>query len=240
MIVPPRLLATLTLCAAAATAVADEPPLRVVELFTSHGCSSCPPADKLLGQLIEGDESLIALEYHVDYWNRLVHGGDGNWVDPFSDPAWTMRQREYDMVGLDGRRGVYTPQMIVNGSYAAVGSDAARVVSALAEAGPAQADVDIERAGDDYRISVRADMADGADILLVRFKDRASTEITAGENRHRTIVNHHIVMSVDRLGRIDGDATSSFTVGASEAGQGCAVLVQDPMLSPILGAAACP
>ena len=105
---------------------------RVIELFTSHGCSSCPSADRLLGELIEADPGLVALEYHVDYWNSLVHGGDGNFVDPFSDAAWSLRQRAYDGVALGGRQGIYTPQAILDGAYAAVGSDRARIGAVLA------------------------------------------------------------------------------------------------------------
>ena len=104
---------------------------RVIELFTSHGCSSCPPADRLLGELIEAEPDLVALEFHVDYWNSLVHGGDGNFVDPFSSPDWSLRQRAYDGVALAGRGGLYTPQAIVDGAFAAVGSDRARIGQAL-------------------------------------------------------------------------------------------------------------
>jgi len=228
-------------CAAPAAVAADGKPLRVIELFTSHGCSSCPPADELLGRLIERQPELVALEYHVDYWNRLVHGADGNWIDPFSHADWTMRQREYDMANLRGRRGVYTPQMIVNGRFAAVGSDAGRIAMALDDAPLSLVDVRIDAQQGAYAVTVSGDMAVGADILLIRYQDRATTRITGGENRHRTLVNHHVVLSHEALGRLDGEQEEQrFSVAASDEGQGCAVLVQDRMMSPIFGAARCP
>jgi len=215
-------------------------PLRVLELFTSHGCSSCPPADELLGRLIDERADLIALEYHVDYWNRLVHGADGNWVDPFSDADWTLRQRAYDMAALDGRRGVYTPQAIVNGAYAAVGSDAGRIAWALDGTQLPMVAVRIEPAGERYAVTVDADMADGAEIVLLRYRLRADTRVTGGENRHRTLVNHHVVLTRESLGRVDTEQPLRFSIAAPGEGRGCAVLVQDRMMRPILGAARCP
>jgi len=89
--------------------------LAVVELFTSQGCYSCPPADEFLGELAER-ENIIALSCHVTYWNYI------GWKDTFSRRFCDDRQRQYQSVLLDGRRGVYTPQMVVNGRYAGVGS----------------------------------------------------------------------------------------------------------------------
>src|SRR5262245_2326035 len=90
----------------------------VVELFTSQGCSSCPPADRLLGELVRdgaiADRPVIALSFHVDYWNRL------GWTDPFSRPAWSARQQAYADAMRDGR--VYTPQLVIAGRSHVVGS----------------------------------------------------------------------------------------------------------------------
>ena len=94
----------------------------VVELFTSQGCYSCPPAEKLLGELIENDPDLVALEFHVDYWDSLVYGSHGSHKDPFSDKENTYRQQLYNHASLGGQRGVFTPQMVINGRYATVGS----------------------------------------------------------------------------------------------------------------------
>src|SRR5579872_1033847 len=106
-----------------AEARADELPtspggIAVVELFTSEGCSSCPPADLALADLERQSRAVYALEFHVDYWDRL------GWPDRFSSPDWTRRQREY--AEAFGARGLYTPQMIVGGTDAFTGSDRAR------------------------------------------------------------------------------------------------------------------
>ncbi len=225
---------------------------RVIELYTSHGCSSCPAADELLGELIEAHAdagNLVALEFHVDYWNELVHGGDGNFVDPFSHAAWSGRQRDYARAGLDGRPGVYTPQVVIDGRAAFVGSDARRIDEALAA--PAATtpglSVAVARAGSgDDALSVSVDASDYAmgtdalDVMLVRYAKRTSTEITGGENRHRTAVNHHVVRSMERLGRPEPGATTAFEVAAPEPDEGCAVLLQDRFLTRLHAAALCP
>ena len=94
-------------------------PFAVVELFTSEGCSSCPPADNLLGEIVKdaqkGQQRVYCLSFHVDYWNSL------GWRDPYSDPAFSRRQREYARAFESVQ--VYTPQMVVNGSTGFVGSD---------------------------------------------------------------------------------------------------------------------
>lgn len=215
--------------------------LRIVELFTSHGCSSCPPADRLLGQLIQDDPSIVALEFHVDYWNDLVYGG-GNWVDPFSHKDWTQRQRAYYDAKLDGRRGVYTPQMIVNGRYAAVGSDVRRVGMALSDRTPAHASVEVRRVNQDLEVTVQAAdaVAHGADVLLVRFLRRATTDITAGENRHMMITNHHIVESVQALGTVANSSVYRYQFAPVSDNRGCAVIVQSAATRVIHGASNCP
>lgn len=230
-----------SLLAPASAQSAHSKPLKIVELFTSHGCSSCPPADRLLGQLIADDPDLVALEYHVDYWNDLVYRGS-NWVDPYSDPAWTERQRDYYQAALEGRRGVYTPQMVVNGRYAAVGSDVRRVSNALASDQKPSADVAIDRDGGVLSIAVRPleNHSIGAEVLLVRYRHRAMTEITAGENRHLMITNHHIVRSVESLGAVRSDGVATFTARAAEDGHGCAIIVQRRSPGPIFGASVCP
>ena len=227
---------------------------RVLELFTSHGCSSCPRADRLLGELIEADPSLVALEFHVDYWNALVHGAAGNFVDPFSDADWTLRQRVYDALPLGGRPGVYTPQAIVDGRYAAVGSDAARIAGALAAAGEPGPDVRVERDGD--ALLVRVSGVSGGDgsgagrllpapelgeIVLARFLKTRTTSITGGENNGRELVNHRIVTALEPLGRVDADGALTVRVGAPAASdEGCAVLVRHGDAVPRLVGTLCP
>ena len=108
--------------AAAVPAVAGEGALNVVELFTSQGCSSCPPADALLADLADRDD-VLALSFHVDYWDYI------GWKDPFASPQYTQRQRVYSQVF--GKRYVYTPQMVVNGSFEMTGSDRAGVLKRI-------------------------------------------------------------------------------------------------------------
>ena len=228
---------------------------RVVELFTSHGCSSCPPADELLGRLLAADPSVVALEYHVDYWDELVHGADGSFADPFSDPAHTARQRAYAVADLDGRPGVYTPQLVVDGRRAMVGSDEARLAQALLArpdgASGVRAEVVApdgdERDGDGAgSLTVTIDAsglagdADDIDVTLVRYHDRTSTEITGGENRHRTMVNHRVVHALEPLGRPVPGERLEIAVAAAASGDGCAVLVQDRSLAALHAAALCP
>src|ERR1700746_3918568 len=118
------LVASIYICVGIVSAAAGGRPI-VVELFTSEGCSSCPPADALLAELA-GRPDLLALSFHVDYWDGL------GWKDPFSSPDATRRQRGYaDLLGL---ATVYTPQMVVDGRWQAVGSDRSEVEQALGSA----------------------------------------------------------------------------------------------------------
>ena len=125
------IVASLTLLPGQVQAAGNNGKLKLIELFTSHGCSSCPAADNLLGELLEAHEDLMALEYHVDYWNNLVHGSDGSFTDPFSKSEYSLRQREYNHARLAGRPGVYTPQAVINGRIASVGSNKRQIVKAL-------------------------------------------------------------------------------------------------------------
>src|SRR5436190_20900837 len=133
--------ALLFLSLGAATPHAGERPT-VVELFTSQGCSSCPPADALLAQLA-GRPDLLALSFHVDYWDRL------GWKDPFSSAAATQRQHRYaELLGL---ATVYTPQMVVDGKWQAVGSDRSDVEQALSSARRSRGGVPVALAVDHGR-----------------------------------------------------------------------------------------
>ena len=224
---------------------ADMPAPRVVELFTSHGCSSCPPADELFAELIASDPDLVALEYHVDYWDALVHGADGSFADPFSSPAHTERQRRYAEAGLAGRAGVYTPQLVVDGRGAMVGSDARRLRRALdAPAPAASVDVGIEPDGDGLSVSIgSAAIPDGAgpvEVTLVRYHHERRTAITGGENRHRNAVNHRVVHALEPLGRAPSGGARTVGIERPAPGDGCAVLVQDRSLARLRGAALCP
>ena len=228
------------LCLSLWQPVAHAESVDVVELFTSQGCSSCPSADRLLGELIKENPNLVALEFHVDYWNQLIHGGDGNWVDQFSDAAYTERQQLYNFKDLAGRKGVYTPQMILNGKYAAVGSDRARIIRQLGKNQP-EIDISVSKGpSGDFMVDLSNPQGHRSRVWLVTYDLEKTTVVTAGENTNRTITNHRIVKSMQAMDKITSAKATLTLENGLQAGEGCAVLVQSELLEPILGAALCP
>lgn len=218
----------------------------VVELFTSQSCSSCPPAEALLGKLA-GRADVIALEFHVDYWNDLVHGGAGRWTDVHSSPAYTQRQRAYAARLPDG---VYTPQMVIDGRVQVIGSRERDVETAIRNAHKAPRLAlhlaTLSTGKTELRIGGGAAMTDhkfglAADLWLVRFKLREETKVRGGENRGQTLINHHIVTGMTPLGPalLDGEPTILDAVSRAS-DEACAILVQASGQGPILGAALCP
>mgnify|MGYP003627992962 FL=1 len=213
----------------------------VVELFTSQGCSSCPPAEAFLGELADRAD-VVALEFHVDYWDSLNYMWHGEWKDPFSAPEHTQRQRHYN-VAIRGQSGVYTPQMVVDGRFEAVGSRRGQVTDVIDRAAAAAGKLTVAVTATDGRLT--ASVSDGArgaaDIVLVRFLDRAETVVKKGENHGKVLVSRHIVREVRKLGIWRGTQTAvDLPPDSTGAGMGCAVLVQAVNHGPILGAALCP
>ena len=196
----------------------------VVELFTSQGCSSCPPADRLLGELAQRPD-VIALGFQIDYWDNL------GWKDPLSSPAATARQRDY--AHQFGRGQVYTPQLVVDGTEEAVGSDRSAVLSALRQAKPATA-AGVAISADRRSVKVAAGAGNGK-VLLVKFAQKRTSRVSAGENSGRTLDDVNGVEALTPLGAWDGKS-ASFPVEPPAAGEGVAVLVQAPD-GQILGAA---
>jgi len=233
---PPHLVLALFALAAGISlpTAAEEPAPVVVELYTSQGCSSCPPADALFGEIVR-QPGVVALGFHVDYWNYI------GWHDPFSSKKFTYRQKQYAMSFR--QTGVYTPQIVVQGKRGEVGSDRAAVMAAIADAKKAKpmATVAIEKLGGDrLRAVVRAGSeAKGADIWLALFDRRHTTKILRGENEGKTLTNVHVVREWRKLGRFEGEKAEFDLVAANEKGDkraGVAVVVQQPMAGPILGA----
>ena len=180
---------------------ADRTPV-LVELFTSEGCSSCPPADALLMKLddtqpIAGVE-VIALEEHVDYWDRL------GWRDPFSSADFTERQRQY--VTRLRLESAYTPQMVVDGHTEFVGNDSAKAVAELQQAaGRATTPVHIkvERPGDQVSLSVQVDGAASAgDVLLAITERKLASDVTHGENAGRKMRHSAVVRKLVTIGKV--------------------------------------
>jgi hypothetical protein len=171
----------------------------VVELFTSQGCSSCPPAEEVLLDLAE-NPNVLALAFHVDYWDRL------GWPDPYSSREATRRQ--YDYAGHFGESTVYTPQIVVGGRRGMVGSYRAEVLAAI-DADLADSDttvsLSVRREGGALDIGIGAGRGRGQ-LLLVGFDPRIVTKVRRGENAGRSIVQANVVRSVETVAEWDGSA----------------------------------
>ena len=171
----------------------------VLELFTSQGCSSCPAADRLIGQLVKDDPALVALSVPVDYWDYL------GWRDTLANPAHSARQRGYARVRGDGQ--VYTPQIVVNGAVDALGSDQAAVERAIAET-TKESDVmsvPVVLTVSGTALSVKVPAAEtsdqaAAEVWLCPLAKTIAVAIARGENRGRTITYHNVVRDWLKLG----------------------------------------
>ena len=186
----------------------------VVELFTSEGCSSCPPADRFLTEL-SGRGDVLPLAFHVTYWNLL------GWRDPFSFEGATARQANY-AAHLGG--GSYTPEMVVDGRRGLVGSERGEAAAAIAASrGDEGVPVRVGHSGGSVSVSVGAGGGHGR-ILLIGFDPHHETQVGRGENAGHTLTESNIVRSMRVIGSYDGAAVS---VSAPRgAGADAAVLVQ--------------
>ncbi len=206
----------LALCAATlalSAAPARAHPLVVVELFTSQGCSSCPPADAFLTELAH-DPGLLPLAFHVTYWNGL------GWSDPYALDAATTRQQAY-VRSLGGE--AYTPQMVVNGAVSLVGSNRDAARAAIAAAAPPTAALLITRNPGGLTVELGAG-AGPATILLVGYDRQHRTPIGRGENGGRTLLESNIVRTLIPIGRTQG--TAAIVHHAAPAGERVAALAQ--------------
>ncbi len=166
----------------------------VVELFTSEGCSSCPPADLLLGELAR-KPGVVALAYHVDYWD------DGGWKDRFSIPEATQRQRGY--VRRLSKSGAFTPQIVVSGDTSLVGSNRAEVERAVRGDRDALR-ISLSKEGDTLYVHFLEAWRESMDVYLVSYLSEATTRIDGGENAHRTLKHFNVVRSFKRVGAWNG------------------------------------
>ncbi|MEL7166788.1 MAG: DUF1223 domain-containing protein [Pseudomonadota bacterium] len=191
----------------------------VVELFTSQGCSSCPPADAMLHALAERDD-VIALALHVDYWDYI------GWADPFADPAHAERQRGYAMEA--GRRSIYTPQMIVGGVTDIVGHKPMKLAKVIAEhaALPQTVAVAARRDGAGVLIEAEAQSAGTYLVQMVRYTPLQTTMIKRGENRGRTLDYANVTEGWQVLAEWDGVAPLALQADAP-GNKPLVVLVQD-------------
>ncbi|GKY87777.1 DUF1223 domain-containing protein [Sinisalibacter aestuarii] len=221
---PLRLFAILSLAAAllAGPLRADEKPLVVLELFTSQGCSSCPPADAMIAELA-GRDDVLALALHVDYWDYI------GWADSFARPQNTKRQKAYARMAHSG--SIYTPQIVVAGVDHVIGFKPMQVAELLSTHGDEMPPVEIsvEQAGEGLRIrcAARAGAAlpHTINVDLVGYIREASVDIAHGENEGKTITYANIVQSWDRLGTWNGSGSFEFEATLPEGGH-YAVIVQ--------------
>ena len=178
------------------SAAAAQQPV-VVELFTSEGCSSCPPADRLLATLAERP-GILVLSFDVDYWDRL------GWKDPFSSAAATARQHDYARLLEIG--SVYTPQIVVDGRWQVVGSDSGAVEKALVAARRAPPPISVSLVVEDGRARVGFGATGGvhAFLLLVAFDRHDTDNVVRGENAGRTLTHVDVVRGFGKIARSDG------------------------------------
>ena len=204
-----------------------------VELFTSQGCSSCPPSDAYLGRLARRPD-IVALAFHVDYWDYI------GWKDAFATRETTERQRAYARVLK--QRYVYTPEMVVDGFAHDTGREHSAIEALLAEAqrrSPRRATPELSFAtGGPLTIKLAPFALDGgpADVTLAIYDRRHTTPVASGENQGRMLENFNVVRQLEILARWDG-AAASWTVAGDrlQPGQGAAVIVQRADHGAVLG-----
>jgi hypothetical protein len=201
-------------------ATAAQPRVAVIaELFTSEGCSSCPPADEVLTRLVTSQPvagvEIIALGEHIDYWDRL------GWRDPFSSRLFTRRQSQYDARVFHGN-SIYTPQIVVDGASGSVGSDAAAVQRAIEQASrlpKAAVRIAPHPEGGEPAVDVRVEagpelpLRQPADVVLALTEDHLVTNVKRGENSGRVLTHSAVVRSLSTIGGLSPEhRTFSMTV----------------------------
>ncbi|UVK55955.1 DUF1223 domain-containing protein [Mesorhizobium sp. AR02] len=216
-----------TLALAASLGAAGAQPLSVVELFTSQGCSSCPPANANLIK-VKDQPGVLALSFNVTYWDYL------GWKDTFGKQEFTQRQVSYEPpLGHDGP---FTPQVVVNGHADVVGAapgEIEHLIAATAKTGGPSLSLG------DGKVAIGAGAAPGgkADVWLVRYaKGVVQVPVARGENTGRTLPHANVVHALTKLGSWTGGATA-YALPAASGGLSTAVLVQSPGGGPILAAA---
>ena len=207
----------------------------IVELFTSQGCSSCPPADAFL-ETLKGKPGIVALSYHVDYWDYL------GWRDTLGSAEYS--QRQYDYAHSRGDMNVYTPQMIVNGGNHFVGSQKSKISASIADAqssSPQWVDIAMSDNATDVMINIAAGAATKkATLWLMAFAPVVSVEIKKGENAGSTIAYHNVVRKIVPAGMWHGEAAKIVLPRESVIPEDCkgwVALLQEGKVGRIIGAA---
>ena len=230
-----RPLAAAALLAAALPASAKDRVPVLVELFTSEGCSSCPPADDVLARLVRDqpvkDVEIVALSEHVDYWDSL------GWKDPYSSPIFTERQEAYGSLLARGR--VYTPQAVVDGRVELIGSDEALAREAAAKAATqTHGTLTAQRTGNTLHLEAKLPAHSGAEILLASVDDPPAARVARGENAGRTLTHVRVVRELRHVGRTDQLAWSGdVDLGARAARLRLVAFVQERSSGRVLASA---
>jgi hypothetical protein len=217
--------------------VAASEPKAVLELFTSQGCSSCPPADRLIGQYADRDD-VLALSFNVDYWDYL------GWKDTLASPENSDRQRAY--ASARGDRQVYTPQVVINGSEHVVGSNKSAIEAALKRDASLPVNINLAEKDDAITVTIGKDdeIPDHATLWLVFYQSEVSVPIKRGENTGKTVTYYNVVKKLRPIAMWKGDEMS-VDLPKSEMTKSktkrCAVLLQTEtktgLPGPVLGAA---
>ena len=198
----------------------------LVELFTSEGCSSCPPADRLLEAL---DTQVVVLSEHVDYWDRL------GWRDPYSSHANTLRQESY--ARAFGTEGPYTPEMVIDGAVEFVGNDSRRAADEIARARSREkVGVHLTRTAAGVLIEIDPGTK-SADVMLALADDSGTSEVVAGENKGRRLHHVAILRSLRKVGALKHGTRFSQTVTVPADAGRVIVFVQDGTVGKVFGAA---
>jgi hypothetical protein len=211
----------------AAESVRAEGPV-LIELFTSQGCNSCPPADAYLGDLAKRRD-VIALAFHVDYWDYI------GWKDPFAQKAWTERQKAY--AGALKLGTIYTPQMVIDGSDHAVGSDR-RAVEQLVGRAAKRNRPSLEARSTETGLSLKIAGTGAGEVWIIGYDPRHETKVARGENAGKMLTEFNIVRGIVKLAPWTGGETTR-AIAKSELPEGTAfvALLQQPGPGQILAVA---
>ena len=226
-------------CAANAKAAenaetASRPPV-LVELFLSQACPMCPPAAALFPEIANRDD-VVALSWHIDYWN-MTSSPNGSWEDPYSETAFTKRQKRYNM-NIRHKSSIYTPQVVVGGDTQTVGGKKEKITALIEAAPPAGATIAASLSSDAIRFEV-GESEDGGNAYLVTFKKNITTPVTSGYNKDKTFNEVNVVTSMRALGLVRKRG-GEILIDKPANDEDCALIVQEPGQKRVIAAAYCP
>jgi hypothetical protein len=193
----------------------------VAELFTSQGCSSCPPADQWLTSIAR-KPAVVAVSFHVDYWDYI------GWRDTLASPAFTARQKAY--AAAQNERNVYTPEVIVNGLTDAAGGDRAEIEQAIKATkgldGALTVRIRLSGAGGHFSVEIAEGSGGPAGVFALRVARASTVQILRGENAGQSVTYTNVVRAIDKLGDWIGQTATFDVPGVARDGEGFIVLVQ--------------